>query len=71
MQSLLSVVVIAVSFVLSPTLHAQPYPPKPIRIAESLPGYDSRGWLRYLAPAGTPAEITHGKLIRTIAFGPQ
>ncbi len=26
-------------------------------IAESLPGYDSRGWFGFLAPAGTPREI--------------
>lgn len=26
-------------------------------IAESLPGYDSRGWFGWLAPAGTPREI--------------
>ena len=26
-------------------------------IAEALPGYDSRGWFGYLAPAGTPAKI--------------
>ena len=26
-------------------------------IAEVLPGYDSRGWFGYLAPAGTPAKI--------------
>ena len=26
-------------------------------IAETLPGYDSRGWFGYLAPAGTPREI--------------
>ena len=26
-------------------------------IAETLPGYDSRGWFGFLAPAGTPREI--------------
>lgn len=26
-------------------------------VAEVLPGYDSRGWFGYLAPAGTPAKI--------------
>ena len=26
-------------------------------VAELLPGYDSRGWFGYLAPAGTPAKI--------------
>lgn len=26
-------------------------------IAETLPGYESRGWLGYLAPAGTPMRI--------------
>ena len=26
-------------------------------LAEILPGYDSRGWFGYLAPAGTPPKI--------------
>jgi tripartite-type tricarboxylate transporter receptor subunit TctC len=28
-------------------------------IAESVPGYDSRGWFGFLAPAGTPREIVN------------
>jgi len=32
------------------------YPDTPA-LAEVLPGYDSRGWFGYLAPAGTPAKI--------------
>jgi tripartite-type tricarboxylate transporter receptor subunit TctC len=32
------------------------YPDTPA-LAEVLPGYDSRGWFGYLAPAGTPANI--------------
>ena len=28
-------------------------------IAETLPGYDSRGWFGYLAPAGTPRDIVN------------
>jgi len=41
--------------VTSPTRVPQ-YPDTPA-IAESLPGYDSRGWFGWLAPAGTPAAI--------------
>jgi len=26
-------------------------------VAESVPGYDSRGWFGFIAPAGTPREI--------------
>ncbi len=39
----------------SPTRVAQ-LPDVPA-IAESLPGYDSRGWFGFLAPAGTPRDI--------------
>jgi len=35
---------------------AEHFPDVPA-IAEVLPGYDSRGWFGYLAPAGTPAKI--------------
>ena len=35
---------------------AELFPETPT-IAEVLPGYDSRGWFGYLAPAGTPAKI--------------
>jgi tripartite-type tricarboxylate transporter receptor subunit TctC len=35
---------------------AELYPDTPT-VAETLPGYDSRGWFGYLAPAGTPAKI--------------
>jgi tripartite-type tricarboxylate transporter receptor subunit TctC len=35
---------------------AEQFPDVPA-IAEVLPGYDSRGWFGYLAPAGTPAKI--------------
>jgi tripartite-type tricarboxylate transporter receptor subunit TctC len=35
---------------------AEQYPDTP-SIAEALPGYDSRGWFGYLAPAGTPKPI--------------
>lgn len=38
--------------VTSPT-RAEHFPDAPT-IAEALPGYDSRGWFGYLAPAGTP-----------------
>jgi len=31
--------------------------PDPPSIAEALPGYDSRGWFGYVAPAGTPKRI--------------
>jgi len=41
--------------VTNPTRVAQ-FPDAPA-IAETLPGYDSRGWFGYLAPAGTPREI--------------
>ena len=41
--------------VTSPT-RAELFPDVPT-IAEVLPGYDSRGWFGYLAPAGTPAKI--------------
>jgi tripartite-type tricarboxylate transporter receptor subunit TctC len=32
------------------------YPDVPV-VAESLPGYDSRGWFGYVAPTGTPRDI--------------
>ena len=35
---------------------AELFPDTPT-VAEVLPGYDSRGWFGYLAPAGTPAKI--------------
>jgi tripartite-type tricarboxylate transporter receptor subunit TctC len=35
---------------------AELFPETPT-VAEVLPGYDSRGWFGYLAPAGTPAKI--------------
>lgn len=35
---------------------AELYPDVPT-VAESVPGYDSRGWFGYLAPAGTPPRI--------------
>ena len=35
---------------------AELFPDTP-SIAEVLPGYDSRGWFGYLAPAGTPPKI--------------
>lgn len=41
--------------VTSPTRVPQ-YPDTPA-IAEDLPGYDSRGWFGWLAPAGTPQDI--------------
>ena len=41
--------------VTSPT-RAELFPDAPT-VAELLPGYDSRGWFGYLAPAGTPAKI--------------
>ena len=41
--------------VTSPT-RAALFPDVPA-MAEMLPGYDSRGWFGYLAPAGTPAKI--------------
>jgi len=41
--------------VTSPT-RAEQFPDAPT-VAEALPGYDSRGWFGYLAPAGTPAKI--------------
>jgi len=41
--------------VTSPT-RAELFPDTPT-IAEVLPGYDSRGWFGYLAPAGTPPKI--------------
>jgi len=41
--------------VTSPT-RVDMYPDAPA-IAEMLPGYDSRGWFGYLAPAGTPPKI--------------
>ena len=41
--------------VTNPTRVAQ-FPDVPA-IAESLPGYDSRGWFGFLAPAGTPRQI--------------
>jgi len=41
--------------VTSPT-RAEQYPDVPA-VAEVLPGYDSRGWFGYLAPAGTPPKI--------------
>ena len=41
--------------VTSPT-RAEQFPDTPT-FAETLPGYDSRGWFGYLAPAGTPPKI--------------
>lgn len=41
--------------VTSPT-RAEQFPDVPA-VAEALPGYDSRGWFGYLAPAGTPPKI--------------
>jgi tripartite-type tricarboxylate transporter receptor subunit TctC len=41
--------------VTSPT-RAEQFPDTPT-VAEVLPGYDSRGWFGYLAPAGTPPKI--------------
>jgi tripartite-type tricarboxylate transporter receptor subunit TctC len=41
--------------VTSPT-RAKDYPDGPA-IAEAVPGYDSRGWFGYVAPAGTPPKI--------------
>ena len=41
--------------VTSPT-RAEQFPDTPT-FAETLPGYDSRGWFGYLAPAGTPPRI--------------
>jgi tripartite-type tricarboxylate transporter receptor subunit TctC len=35
----------------------QPQFPDTPAIAETVPGYDSRGWFGYLAPAGTPRDI--------------
>ena len=41
--------------VTSPT-RAPQFPDVPA-VAETLPGFDSRGWFGYLAPSGTPREI--------------
>ena len=41
--------------VTSPT-RAEQWPDTPA-IAEAVPGYDSRGWFGYVAPAGTPPKI--------------
>ena len=42
--------------VTSPT-RAEQYPDAPTIAEAGVPGYDSRGWFGYLAPAGTPPEI--------------
>jgi tripartite-type tricarboxylate transporter receptor subunit TctC len=41
--------------VTSPT-RAEQFPDVPA-VAEVLPGYDSRGWFGYIAPAGTPPKV--------------
>ena len=55
--------------VTNPTRVAQ-FPDVPA-IAESVPGYDSRGWFGFLAPAGTPRDIVsllNAEINRAIAL---
>jgi tripartite-type tricarboxylate transporter receptor subunit TctC len=56
MRCSISTLAFALAFAASCAAHAEQYPDIPT-FAELLPGYDSRGWFGYLAPAGTPPKV--------------